>query len=222
MFAELMTTGVGSARTATADYAERKGKLADLKIKEADLMSTLADLNREVAEKEKKCAAVEGEVARLRSQMDQLAWGNVQNGQNGVHNGQNGPNGVRNGVKDIVAPGLGYRQAAVVEGPIATLKKSPGRPKREQIEAMGGNPSQVSLPNVIEIWLKSAGKDGMALAEMVEKLHELIKAGGYTSMSDKPRSMLDQAIFRLKKRQRIIRNNENMKFFHADFAQQAE
>ncbi len=209
MIAELMTTGragAGAGTAATADYAERKEKLAELKIKEADILSDLADMGREIAEKERDYAQKEGELARLRASIDQLVAGS--------YNGHNR-------VRDFVAPGLGHRQAAVVEGPIATLKKSPGRPKREQIEAMGGNPSQTSLPNLIETWLKDAGKKGMALAELTDKLHELLKSGTYTSVSGKPRSMLDQALFRLKKREKIVRNTENMKFFHADFANQA-
>ena len=66
---------------------------------------------------------------------------------------------------------------------------------------------QPSLLALIEKLLLES-KDGLTLAELVLKIRE----SGHVSLSKKPRSMVDQAIFRLKKKDRIVRNPESLKF----------
>lgn len=85
------------------------------------------------------------------------------------------------------------------------------RPKRNKMEHVGGGPAEESLPTLIEK-LPGENKDGLSLAELIHKIREK----GYVSLSKKPRSMVDQAIFRLKKNGRIARNAENLKFVLKD------
>ena len=90
---------------------------------------------------------------------------------------------------------------------IGTAKKAFGRPKREDIENAGGDAAKESLPTLIEKLLRES-KDGLSLADLIHMVDEI----GYVSLSKRPRSMVDQAIFHLKKKGRIVRNPENLKF----------
>ncbi len=65
----------------------------------------------------------------------------------------------------------------------------------------------VPLLTLIENLLLDS-KDGLSMSDLTQKLLE-----GYDGQSKKLRSMVDQAIFRLKKSGRITRNQENLKFF---------
>jgi hypothetical protein len=184
----------------TGDITEARSRLADLKMKEADAM-------REAAEIEKDLAAKEGEIIKVRRQIEQLQHqiylGVSSGGSVGLGTGinriaqLNGPGGSRISAPIIVAEQVG------------TAKKAPGRPKREDIEMAGGSATQESLPTMIEKWLREANKEGLSLADIIQKVRE----SGYVSLSKKPRSMVDQAIFRLKKKEKIVRNPDNMRFF---------
>ena len=80
------------------------------------------------------------------------------------------------------------------------------RPKPDT-ENSSTEAGHVSLPTLIERLLRES-KDGLSLSDLTQKLLE-----GYTGQSKTPRSLVDQAIFRLKKRGRITRNRENLRFF---------
>ena len=91
---------------------------------------------------------------------------------------------------------------------VGTTKKALGRPTRKKMENIGGSPDDESLPTLIERALRKS-KDGLSLADLIHMLNEK----GCVGLSKRPRSMVDQAIFRLKKKGRIARNAENLKFF---------
>ena len=90
---------------------------------------------------------------------------------------------------------------------VNTAKKALGRANREEDKIAGGDAAKESLPTLIEKLLRES-KDGLSLADLVQKIAET----KCFSLSKKPRSMIDQAIFRLKKKERIVRNPENLKF----------
>lgn len=94
---------------------------------------------------------------------------------------------------------------------VGKVQKAHGRSKRKKMENVGSGPAEGSLPTLIEKLL-GENKDGLSLAELIQKIREK----GYASQSKKPRSMVDQAIFRLKKNGRIARNSENLKFVLMD------
>lgn len=191
------------------DYAELKTRLANLKIDEADLL-------REAAEIEKTLAAKEGEALKLHRQIENLTGQIYQSGgyhQNNSHG--HGSNGNR--VAQFTLPGGGRINAAILSAEqVGTVKKNPGRPKREDIENAGGNSSQDSLPTLIEKLLRD-NKAGLSLAELIQKIRE----SGYVSLSKKPRTMLDQAIFRLKKKEKVVRNADSLKFLLKEFQEEA-
>ncbi len=182
----------------SVDYVESKMRLADLKIQDADLL-------REVAEIEKDLAAKEGERVKLQRQIEQLTTSIYERGGY-TQTSHAGHNGLTNRVAQLVLPGGSRISAPVITG-AAPLKKTHGRPKREDIENAGGSASQEPLPSMIEKMLRES-KDGLTLSEMLTKIRE----SNYVTLSLKPRSMLDQAIFRLKKKGVIVRNDETMKY----------
>ena len=183
------------------DYAEMKTRLANLKIDAADKLREAAEIERDLASKE-------GEVAKIRRQIEQLTQNIYQGGGYSQTAGNTGIG--HNRIASVMTPGGGRVNVPVisVEQVVGHAKKAPGRPKREDIELAGGNAGQESLPTLIEKLLRDS-KDGLSLAELIQKIRET----GYVSLSKKPRSMVDQAIFRLKKKERIVRNPDSMKFF---------
>lgn len=94
---------------------------------------------------------------------------------------------------------------------VGKVENALGRPKQKKMENVGSGPAEETLPTLIEKLL-GENKDGLSLAELIQKIREK----GYVSQSKKPRSMADQAIFRLKKNGRIARNPENLKFVLKD------
>ena len=94
---------------------------------------------------------------------------------------------------------------------VGTAKKALGRAKRNNVENVGGGPAGESLPTLIEKLLRES-KDGLSLADLIHKVAE----NGCVSLCKRPRSIVDQAIFRLKKKGRIARNAENLTFFLKD------
>jgi hypothetical protein len=177
----------------TVDYAVLRERLANLKIDEADLL-------REAAEMERNLAAKEGEILKLRRQIENMTAQIYEGG--GYSHSQT------NRVAQFTLPGGTRVNAAVVSAePIGTVKK-PGRPKREDIENAGGNSGQDSLPTIIEKTLNES-PEGLSLADLVVK----IRSSGYVSLSKNFRSMLDQALGRLKKKNKVVRNPENLRFF---------
>lgn len=177
-----------------ADHTEMRTRLANLKLNEAETL-------RECAEMERDLAAKEGEALKIRRQIEQLTANIYQGGgynQSGFHNR----------IASVLGPTGRMNVPVISAEQVGTMKKAPGRPKREDIENAGGNAAQGSLPTLIEKLLRE-NKDGLSLAELIEKIRET----GYVSLSRKPRSMLDQAIFRLKKKERIVRNPDSLKFF---------
>ena len=86
--------------------------------------------------------------------------------------------------------------------------KAACRPTRDEVEIASGNADQVALPVLIEKLLREY-KDGLSLADLFQKIREM----GYVGPFKKPRLMLDQAVLRLKKEDRVSRNPETMKFF---------
>ena len=176
------------------DHSELKTRLANLKLDEADLL-------REAAEIEKTLAAKEGEVLKMRRQIENLT---AQ-----IYNGGGYSQTAGNRIAQYTLPNGNRINAAILSAEqVGTAKKAPGRPKREDIENAGGNSAQESLPTLIEKLLRD-NKDGLSLADLIQKIRET----GYVSLSKKPRSMVDQAIFRLKKKGRIVRNPDSLKFF---------
>jgi predicted nucleic acid-binding Zn-ribbon protein len=91
---------------------------------------------------------------------------------------------------------------------VSTTKKTLGRPNRKEPYSVGGALPEESLPSLIEKLLRE-NKDGLSLADLIQRLAQTKR----TSLSKKPRSMVDQAIFRLKRNGRVVRNPENLKFF---------
>lgn len=184
---------IAEQTTIGTDYATLRERLANLKLDEAELL-------REAAEIEKTLASKEGEIQKMRRQIENLT--------NQIYQG-GGYNQTGNRVAQFTLPGGNRINAAILNAEqVGTAKKAPGRPKREDIENAGGNSAQESLPTLIEKLLRD-NPDGLSLADLIQKIRET----GYVSLSKKPRSMVDQAIFRLKKKDRIVRNPDNLKFF---------
>lgn len=186
-----------TAAVETTDFAEMKTRLANLKIQKADLQ-------REAAEMERELAAKEGEVAKISRQIEQYTATIYSSG--GYSDGSTQPARVGN----YVLPGGVRISAPTISSaePVGVAKKAPGRPKREDIENAGGNSAQESLPTLIEKLLRD-NKNGMTLADILTH----IRSSGYVSLSKNPRTMIDQAIFRLKKKERIVRDQTSLKFF---------
>ena len=74
-------------------------------------------------------------------------------------------------------------------------------------EKAGVDAVEESLPAQIEKLLRE-NKDGLTLVDLLRKIAE-----GCVCLTKRRRSMVDQAIFRLKKKDRIARNSENLRFF---------
>lgn len=163
------------------DVVEMRNKIADLKVQEADLLRESAEIERELAKKDE-------EIAQVRKQINGFSAALYLNG--------------------TLPPDGGVQ---VTGHQIGKVKKAPGRPKHKDIEAVGGNPAQESLTNLIEGFLREATQ-GLALKDIVVKINQ----SGYVSMSKNKRTMIDQALSRLKKKERIVRNPENLRYFLSD------
>src|SRR5207244_1045110 len=100
-----------------------------------------------------------GEVMKVRRQIEHLTQQIYQGGGYSQTAGN-----AR--IREFALPGGGRIHAAVLNG--ETVKKSAGRPKKEDIENAGGN-AEVKLPKLIEDLLAES-KTGLTLSELLQKI----------------------------------------------------
>jgi hypothetical protein len=174
----------------TADVSVQRARLAELKIQEAELLMEAANIERDLAAKE-------GEILKLRGQIEQLT--------RGLSHLAYGPVTPRVGSEVIV-------KAEVTGNAPATKTKKHGRPRLSDIENAGGSSSQPSLGAVIEKIVNES--NGVSKPELATK----ILASGYVSLSDDFETMIDQAIYRLKKKDKIYRHPDSLLFFKKEAA----
>jgi len=96
------------------------------------------------------------------------------------------------------------RQIELQKHPILGAAETPRKPTTENA---GSDPVRASLPSSIEEVLRD-NKDGLTLIDLAHRIAE-VRGGTSRNLL----RMIDQAIYRLKKQNRISRNPENMKFF---------
>lgn len=158
----------------------------------AQLKLQEAELQMEAANIERDLAAKEGEILAVRAQIDQL-----------------------NRVM-LMTPRITSNMTPIVSaesvGNAPKVKKQ-GRPRLTDLQNAGGSSTQTPLPKLIDKIL-SESKDGLSKKDLAAKIIET----GYVSLSGNFKSMIDQALYRLEKNNKIVLNRDSLIYFKKEAA----
>lgn len=171
------------------DISVQRTRLAELKLEEAELQMEAANIERDLAAKE-------GEILKVRAQIDQL-------NRTMLMTPRATSTSVPGGTSIVAAEHVGT----------APKGKKHGRPRLIDIQNAGGSSSQPPLGTLIDKIL-SGSKQGISKEDLVGK----IIASGYVSVSGDFGTMIDQALYRLKKKDKLYRNPDSLLFFKKEAA----